>query len=397
MVKSKNTIIFIILCSIVLLGTSVLMIIDLAPQTFIEILSDDDFKKNGFEGSGTQEDPYVLENKILGFISNGKESFEPILAIQNTNKYFEIRNCTFLSGSVAVYLLDVKRGSAKIYNNTMVAGFYCVIDVCSVSEGAILIENSEEVLITNNNIIPDVWWSTYSQKWKYESYGWGIHLINSSYAVIRDNNISYVGEGIVLEVSNYVIVENNFVEKVYDSVLIYHSDFVNIKNNELQGYNGIYVGSSEFLLLENNRIYTLISQYNIGLELHNISDCLIANNTISTFDTLIKFDLSSFCYVSYNKFDNASSYAIIVDNQNNNLTIYHNTFWENNLNGTSQCLDNGVNNTWYNPLINSGNYWSDLGSNVTYFIAGTAMKYDLYPLSYPFVSFFSQKKEIIEH
>ena len=52
-------------------------------------------------------------------------------------------------------------------------------------------------------------------------------------------------------------------------------------------------------------------------------------------------------------------------------------------NSTSQAYDDGVNNVWYAPLVFIGNFWSNLGLNLTYEIAGSAGAVDFYPLSTP--------------
>ena len=61
------------------------------------------------------------------------------------------------------------------------------------------------------------------------------------------------------------------------------------------------------------------------------------------------------------------------------LAVHHNSFRNNNLGGSSQALDSGFDNTWYDYQTFEGNFWNDwvVGS---YSIDGTANAVDPYPL-----------------
>ena len=100
-----------------------------------EILSDDDFKKYRFEGEGTEEDPYIIENL------NAVEARKRPIVVKNTISYFIIRNNFFAYNPFnAIFIDSIAQGTAKIYNNSCIG---------HSSEG-IRIESSDYVDVVNN-------------------------------------------------------------------------------------------------------------------------------------------------------------------------------------------------------------------------------------------------------
>ena len=63
--------------------------------------------------------------------------------------------------------------------------------------------------------------------------------------------------------------------------------------------------------------------------------------------------------------------------------VFGNIFIDNFIGGTSQALDDGINNTWFDKNTNEGNYWSDWLGVGNYTIDGEANSEDPYPLSSP--------------
>ncbi|GAH56561.1 unnamed protein product, partial [marine sediment metagenome] len=47
------------------------------------------------------------------------------------------------------------------------------------------------------------------------------------------------------------------------------------------------------------------------------------------------------------------------------------------------AYDDGVNNIWYDPVTQEGNYWWDYSGTGNYTIPGSARSNDTYPLSTP--------------
>jgi len=97
----------------------------------IDIDSDDDFLAYGFNGTGTANDPYIIENyEINGGID-----------IRFVSKCFIIRNCLLKSSSIGIYLYNVSINEAIIQNV-----------YCENNTYGIWFKNVDGVTITNSTI-----------------------------------------------------------------------------------------------------------------------------------------------------------------------------------------------------------------------------------------------------
>ena len=100
----------------------------------ITIDSDDDFVALGFNGSGTAEDPYVIQQlKITAVLGS-------CISISDTTVYFIIRYCYLEGGLTSIGIHDITAGTAIITNNTC-------------NGGDIWIEHSSYITIANNTCI----------------------------------------------------------------------------------------------------------------------------------------------------------------------------------------------------------------------------------------------------
>ena len=72
------------------------------PSEKIFIQSDDDFEVLGFSGSGTEVDPYLIENLEIM-----PGTFYDNIEIMNTTKHFIIRNCHLKNGYIGITVRDV--------------------------------------------------------------------------------------------------------------------------------------------------------------------------------------------------------------------------------------------------------------------------------------------------
>ena len=66
--------------------------------------------------------------------------------------------------------------------------------------------------------------------------------------------------------------------------------------------------------------------------------------------------------------------------------IHHNNFIDNNNFDYHQARDDKIENYWYSPSLNEGNFWSDTGNLTTYEIDAYSHQennYDLHPLAIP--------------
>ncbi len=161
----------------------------LTPHDPISITSDSDFEV--FPGSGTVEDPYVIEGYNITTISDEG------IYISGTTKYFIVRNCYVDAESIGIYIYDVADGTATVINNT-----------CS----------------------------------NYSDNDYGILLSYSGSSTIANNTCNRNYRGIYFEDSDFCVVTYNLLREnegygVYfwygsDSNLIHHNTFV---DNNLGG------------------------------------------------------------------------------------------------------------------------------------------------------------------
>ena len=82
----------------------------------IVILDDQDFNNYSFIGTGTENDPYIIE----GYRIISDES--ACISIRDTTKHFIIRNCSLgfhneSSNHEGIYISDIASNTAKISNN----------------------------------------------------------------------------------------------------------------------------------------------------------------------------------------------------------------------------------------------------------------------------------------
>lgn len=282
-------------------------------------------------GSGTADDPYIIENwDISSENANG-------INIKDTSAHFVIRNCRVheVGTHIGIYLNNVKNGKIKnVVSNNNFHGiqFY--------NSNNNLIQNC----VSENNVGKGIWlWYSYN------------NLVENSIA--RNNNY----EDIHLWNSDNNRVENCTFESNDHGVTIYSSKNNVITNCWVRTNNfGVYIQSS------NSNVVTdcVIEKNNFGIAIVSTS-----NNNLITKCTLKNNNLG----------------GRISDSSDNNL-VYHNNFMSN----TQQALDYCT-NYWDNGYPSGGNYWSnytgedvdnDGVGDIQYSIPG-GMNRDLYPFINP--------------
>lgn len=84
----------------------------LTPHGPIEILNDGDFIDYGFNGTGTIEDPYIIEN--YNITTNSEKG----IYILGTTKHFVICNCYVDAKTYGIWISNTAKGTVSIINNT---------------------------------------------------------------------------------------------------------------------------------------------------------------------------------------------------------------------------------------------------------------------------------------
>jgi len=360
----------------------------------------EDFEKNSFSGQGLVNDPYVIENIVFGEENSRIKDYYIGLEIRDTSKYFVVKNCTFYGGKVGLLLSSIAEGTGRIQDSF----FYTIPQTTwdhYVPMGGLMIEDSDSINISNNSIIGSSCFYDYDCA--------GLTLVNSDKCIIEDNYLE--SPSAIIESDNNtlrdnIIKDDVMLENSLNSLLEYnqfdsefltldYSPYTLIKNNKLSKF--IFITSSNHVLFSGNSLNLLTinncdsnlffnnsfeGYHGYGvIEFSQMNNFTFSNNNLTNGEIGLRLSQCNFSIIEANSFYYCSNYAIDIDGFTSNTLIYHNSFIQNNALGTSQAIDNGNHNEWFNLSLLEGNYWDNLGSNSTYEIDGSAGSVDLYPLS----------------
>ncbi len=254
-----------------------------------------------FPGSGTIDDPYIIEGYNISNPSG------IAIDIRNTDVYFIIRNNTLTFSKDGIFLMNAKNG--QIVNNTI-----------SGNEQGIYMYNSANNTVSGNSIIENLE---------------GISLWSSPNNTISANMISYNGkDGVLLSDSPWNSISDNIFTD--DGIQLFYGtmpDFFvqTVVNNTVNGKPLIFWEG------ENNKTVPAGAGQVI---LVNSTDIEITGQNLSNTDLAIQLMLSSFVKVSDN---------ILTDNNigisvhsSTNITIGNNTVASNDHGIALYRLDSGV-------------------------------------------------------
>ncbi len=341
----------------------------------ISIIGNSSFtSSNGVTGgSGTLNDPYIIENWIITGSSSGNTGIvigEEVttrsgaggIYIENTAAYFVIRNCTVEnSGDPAhngyyngIYLSNVKNGILS--NNT-----------CSSNNGdGIHLSSSNHNVLDNNNCSNNINFN-------------GISLESSSYNILTNNICKSnrsdgsidVGNGIWLgNSSDHNIIENNVCGHSYNSGIWLHSSNCNyLAGNICDNYSnnvGIYLYSSDNNTVTGNRCYNDNAQ---GIKLNNSYYNYVTNNLCENNQGAgIKIQFSWYNHVTGNIIENNGKIGTINDQGfgaglfvvfgSGNNDVSNNTFSGNldyDIAQDTTCTGNVFANNTYNTKLSYSN------------------------------------------
>lgn len=318
---------------------------DLVPIPDIIITHDDNFTIYASSGTGTPDDPYIIENYNVtsggpwGIMINGTVSGQITVN-------FIIRNCWITALEVCILIIDAYPSLVTIDNCT------CV-----------------------NTVAGD---------------GLGIHLVRCDGATLINNECNYnFHTGIRVDYCSSMWVENNTCFQNGDEGLYVDNGSGNgmFKRNTLleNGHYGIDNQVSD----SNTYVYnTIENNVNIGFAVVSSQYLVIENNTIIENGMQgIYLASSDYTTIRFNKIEGNQDYGVDVVNNTDECRIHHNNFIGNNAGGTSQAIEDFITGhrdcEWYDSSVNQGNYWSDYVSPGVYNIDGTASNFDPYPLSSP--------------
>lgn len=259
-------------------------------------------------GSGTSEDPYIIENLI---IDASESNF--CIEIKNSYRFFHIRNC--------------------ILQNAVFAG----IALNSVLNGTIF-----------NNTIYDIWND-------------GINVVNGPFNYIKENNIYNNHNGIWWVHSCLSNITNNLISNNEIGINISWCNDINVYDNIITtGGNAIWQGWTNYSIYSGNQ---LVNNDNSGFHIELSHFSKISNNLISYHQWYgILLSLTTQNRIFDNQFIENGINA--RDDGTDNQWDYNNigNYWSDYLG--SDANDDGIGDTPYNITGSAGsqdNYpiWDD--------------------------------------
>jgi len=302
----------------------------------IQLAKDNDsiFLKNGIYKEGNIV--LIKSLSIIGednAILDGENKYE-ILTISGKNiliKNIQFRNAGYsaLNDYASIKLVDAV--NITIEANTVINSYF-----------AIHLSNSTYCTVRNNNI-------TGNPK-SEQLTGNGIHLWKCNHAVIENNHVQGHRDGIYFEFVTESLVQKNLSEKNIRYGLHFmfsHSDHY-MQNIFRNNGAGVAVMYSHKVTMEKNQFESNWGPSAYGILLKEISDSRIVNNTFLKNTVGIYMEGSSRMQIQKNSF-NSNGWAIKVQ-----ASCDDNSFLNNNFNGNSfDVATNG--SVSLNTFSN--NYW----------------------------------------
>lgn len=311
-------------------------------------------------GSGTAEDPYIIENWDID-----AENADGI-RILDTDAHFIIRNCYVHDGkednNLGISFLNVKNGEI---NSVLAENNFEGINFFKSSNNIIL--NSNVLNNAHDGIRLNYSFNNNIENCIAENNSYGIYFWSSSnnkieFSVAKSN----LWGGIRLD----FLSDNNLVM------------WCSAENN----YGGFSITNSS-----NDNISKCIAKNNLfGISLSLSLNNMITNNTVWNSRFGIRLYNSYSNLIHYNDFINNDTGIRLHYYVDNNL-IHHNNL----VNNANQAYDDGK-NYWDDGYPSGGNYWSDYAGedadndgigDMPYGVYGDNNQ-DRYPLMRPFVPAF---------
>ncbi len=289
-----------------------------APHVAMNISSNADFTLHGWNGSGTEGNPYSI---------SGLSFDAPIcLWIENTTAHFSIENCYFTHGTVyggtAIRMYNATNGNIESCEFEEIC--YCIDmgrcndtsiqfnDIRNVSRGiecfftfgvdivSNTIENVSSAMesyyaidsIITSNLVYDCTWSG------VQLGGWG----NGS--VFSDNEIHHVYDELWVYGALFIggdnwVIEENYIHDSRSGITcdVFFVESCNITDNEITNCNdGIYLVGDD-MLIESNDITDVIR----GITMYDSDRAIIQSNSIdSTYEGISVYS-SLHCTITNNQ------------------------------------------------------------------------------------------------
>ncbi len=365
--------------------------LELSTHDPITITSDSNFTDYGFLGTGTSEDPYLIEG--YNIITTSTSSIH----ITDTTKYFIIRNCYVDANNNGIYIRFAADGTATVINNTcsnnggtgislFFSGSSTVVNnTCSYNDWGIYLETSGNSTIINNTCndndrndisLRNSGSSTIINNTCSNNNNYGIYLYFSSSSTVVNNTFTNCGLYIyenTLDAYLSNTVGNNWVngkklgfytnldsmiitEQVYGQLILINCTNVIVRDQILNNATiGLFLYSCPSSVIINNTC----NNNGYGIRLYFSNSSTVANNTCSNNNRSdgISLFFSDSSTVANNTCSNNHSEGISLHSSDSS-TVINNTCSSNNLEGiylsssdSSTVINNTCNNNFNRGLV----------------------------------------------
>ncbi|MGY5873702.1 MAG: NosD domain-containing protein [Candidatus Thorarchaeota archaeon] len=292
---------------------------DLVVHDPILIESNYDFENQGWPGSGTPSDPYVIENL---FIDNTVE-YTANIKLYYTDAHVIIRNCVLTSGS------------------------YYGID-------CINLRNADNCLVTNCTL--------------QNADSYGIRTLWCQNCNVTDNLFWRNNDGAHFHVGTRLVFADNTITQNYGfGMSVYDTDYGTIERNNItdNDSSGISVSVCDNFDVTHNTIDQCVK----GIIAEGGSDVQLAHNIITDCDTGIHVDHSMSQYSVYNNTCNGGTLGILIEDNSQGVHAFDNICTGND-NGIAivgsfdnSISDNNCSNNLYGILIQQSSHHNNVTGN----------------------------------
>ena len=253
------------------------------PHGPIIIRNNSDFASQGWPGGGIPGNPYIIENLDI-------KSDEICIQINNTDAFFELRNCLITSD-----------GESPLDGIRLCNVSYGIIINCfaELHHNGFRFWNCSECIALNNTASDNSLNSFYCE----ESFN--CTMINntasdSGFRILRCPSsvlINNTSTGFSLLYCNSSIMINNTAS--LKGVFLYHSSNSTLVNNTvINYYYGFEILNSPYSILHHNTAWN----NNVGFYIYDSNYCnLTVNTAIQSSNTGFRFYRSPFCTIHYNE------------------------------------------------------------------------------------------------
>ncbi len=296
-------------------------------------------------GNGSYVNPYIIENIIINTTTSN-----PIgIRILDSNKYFEIRNCT-ISNTDTYAIILVRTSNGKIINNTIInnnVGIHLYLECHNnLIQNNTIVQNTEAIFLDGGDGQP---WETISSS----------NSINNNFIAENQYAIRLVSYCELTDITNNFLINNGYNAEDYYAIYVDWSRNITIFNNTITEHKGTAICLNVYNMGGN------ISVLNNKLLHNDFNGIIIAGNDILVKGNLIQDHAGDGIQTGSNA--NHILDNILKENENGIYItgqfnwIYNNTF----INSNTRHADStwGDNNYWNNSEI--GNFWDDYSSTDT--------------------------------